>query len=141
MMLAFRSRKPEAKAFVRWLLEDVLGEYVKYGTVVAGTDPAERCSLLWHRMRVERAREIDAANAKLKESGMQTIAVFRELNAVEVRDVLSLARLASQCAVEVGETRARFFTKGGMRRGVQRGSAPYSLSAAATAPALPGNGG
>lgn len=116
MFLAFRSRKPEAKAFVNWLLEEVLPEIAKYGVYVAGADPAEKCTLLWHRWRLERAREIRAANADLEAQGLKTIALFRELNQVELRDVLSFGRHAAQCAFEAGEGRKRVYTKNGMRR-------------------------
>jgi prophage antirepressor-like protein len=116
MFLAFRSRKAEAQAFVDWLLEDVLPEIAKYGVYVAGADPAEKCTLLWHRWRLERAKEIAAANADLEERGLKTISLFRELNQVELRDVLSFARHAAQCAVETGEQRTRVYTRKGMRR-------------------------
>lgn len=116
MFLAFRSRSPEALAFVDWLLEQVLPEVAKYGVYVAGADPAEKCTLLWHRWREERHREIQTANAVLAENGLQTIAMFRELNQVELRDVLSFARNAAQCAMEAREDRTRAYTSKGMRR-------------------------
>ena len=116
MFLAFRSRKPEAKALVDWLLEDVLPQIAKYGVYVAGADPAERCSLLYHRWKLERATEITTANAELAERGLVTIALFAELNQVELRDVLSFARIAAQEAIEAGESRTRVYTRTGMRR-------------------------
>jgi prophage antirepressor-like protein len=116
MYLAFRSRKPQAMSFVRWLLEEVLPQIAKYGVYVAGTDPAERCTLLWHRWKLEREKEIGHANAELERRGLLTIALFAELNQVELRDVLSFARLASQEAIAAGESRARVYTRGGMRR-------------------------
>ena len=45
-----------------------------------------------------------------------TIALFAELNQVELRDVLSFARIASQEAIEAGESRTRVYTRTGMRR-------------------------
>lgn len=116
MYLAFRSRKPEAQSFVNWLLEDVLPEIAKYGVYVAGADPAEKCTLLWHRWRHERAREIAAANTELEERGLKTISLFCDLKEIELRDVLSFARHASQCALELGEQRTRIYTRRGMRR-------------------------
>ena len=116
MFLAFRSRKPEAQALVDWLLEDVLPQIAKYGVYVAGADPAERCSLLYHRWKLERATEITTANAELESRGLVTIALFAELNQVELRDVLSFARIASQEAIEAGESRTRVYTRTGMRR-------------------------
>lgn len=116
MYLAFRSRKPEAQSFVNWLLEDVLPEIAKYGVYVAGADPAEKCTLLWHRWRHERAREIAAANTELEERGLKTISLFCDLKQIELRDVLSFARHASQCALELGEQRTRIYTRRGMRR-------------------------
>jgi prophage antirepressor-like protein len=116
MYLAFRSRKPEAQAFVDWLLEEVLPQIAKYGTYVAGADAAERCCLLYHRWKLERAKEIAAANAELASRGLVTIALFAEANRVELRDVLSFARLASMEASGAGEPRARVYTRAGMRR-------------------------
>jgi len=116
MYLAFRSNKPEAKAFANWLLEDVLPQIAKYGVYVAGADPAERCTLLYHRWKLERAKEITTANAELAERGLVTIALFAELNQVELRDVLSFARIASQEAIAAGESRTRVYTRAGMRR-------------------------
>ncbi len=115
MSLAFRSRKPEAEAFVEWL-EEVLQQIAKYGVYVAGADPAERCSLLYHRWKLERATEIATANTELESRGLVTIALFAELNQVELRDVLSFARIASQEAIEAGESRTRVYTRTGMRR-------------------------
>jgi prophage antirepressor-like protein len=116
MYLAFRSGKPEAQAFADWLLEEVLPQIAKFGVYVAGTEPAERCKLLWHRWRHERAKEIAAANAELEAKGLVTIALFAELNRVELRDLLGFARLACAESMKAGEKRARVYTKGGMRR-------------------------
>ena len=116
MFLAFRSRKPEAEGFVEWLFEDVLADFLKYGVSVAGSTPAERCKLLWHRLRIEREAEIAAANASLEQTGLQTIAMFRAKNAVEPRGGLSHAPRAAPCAKEQGEGRVRSFTREGMRR-------------------------
>ncbi len=115
MSLAFRSNKLEAKGFVDWL-DDLMRQMSKYGVAVAGTDPEERCKLLHRRWKVERATQIAVANAELAESGLVTIALFAELNQVELRDVLSFARIASQEAIEAGESRTRVYTRTGMRR-------------------------
>jgi len=116
MYLAFRSRKPQAMSFVLWLLDDVLPQIAKHGVYVAGTDPSERCTLLFHRWKLERAAEIGRANASLEERGLKTIALFAQLNAIELRDALSFSRLASQESIEAGESRTRVYTRAGMRR-------------------------
>jgi hypothetical protein len=103
-------------SFVLWLLEDVLPQIAKYGVYAAGSDPGERCTLLYHRWKLERAKEITTANAELAERGLVTIALFAELNQVELRDVLSFARLAAQEAIGAGESRTRVYTRAGMRR-------------------------
>ena len=115
MFLAMRSNKPAAIQFCLWIT-DILDEIAKYGVYVAGADPAERCTLLRHRWLLERQTQIKAANADLEAQGLQTIALFRELNQVELRDVLSFGRHAAQCAMEAGEGRKRVYTKTGMRR-------------------------
>lgn len=115
MILAARSRKPEAVAFLEWL-EEVLQQIAKYGTYVAGADPSERCTLIYHRWKLERAKEIAAANTELEARGLKTIALFAEVNQVELRDALSFSRLASQASIEAGESRTRVYTRKGMRR-------------------------
>jgi hypothetical protein len=98
-----------------WTNEKII-ELFRYGTAVDASDPAERCTLLWHRWKLEKAKELKKAALRLQEQGLKTIALFREENAIDFRDLLSFARLASQCAMEAGEHRTRVYTRKGMRR-------------------------
>lgn len=111
--LILLSRKPAARRFQRWIGEEVLPQILKYGTYVEGATPAERCSLLYKRYKIERRGEIAIGEAALVESRLLTVVEFRQVHAIPAHDALAFAATLCQSARDLHERPRKFFTRRG----------------------------
>lgn len=112
--LVMSSRKPAARMFRRWLLDEVLPQLLKYGTYAPGATAGERCAALHTRWKHERARELGFSATAYEASGLLTIAAFRRLEPNPGEDALLLCHHLRAIARERGLAPERFFT--GSRR-------------------------
>lgn len=110
--LILRSRKPEAKAFKRWVTHEVLPSIRKTGGYVAATGTESPEELYARAMSslhaaLERQKEISAAQAKQIEMDKPKV-VFAESIAVAKTSILvgEMAKLIKQSTgVEIGQNR------------------------------------
>lgn len=110
--LIMRSRKPEAKAFKRWVTHEVLPSIRKTGGYVAATGTESPEELYARAMSslhaaLERQKEISAAQAKQIEMDKPKV-VFAESIAVAKTSILvgEMAKLIKQSTgVEIGQNR------------------------------------
>lgn len=116
--LIMRSRKPEAKAFQRWVTHDVLPALRRDGAYVA-SDGTEDDATLMARALLAAKRQMDAKDALIAE--MRPKALFADAVAASDGTCLvgELAKMLRQNGVEVGQN--RLF--GWMRRDGYLGSA------------------
>lgn len=112
--LVMASRKPAARLFRRWLLDEVIPQLLKYGTYAPGATAGECCHALHVRWKQERSQELGLHCAALAESGLLTIAAFRKLEPCPGEDALLLSHHLRAIARESGFEPDRFFT--GSRR-------------------------
>jgi prophage antirepressor-like protein len=113
--LIFSSRKQAAMRFSRWVTEEVLPQIAKYGSYLPGATAAERCTALRLRWKRERAELLEREAGALEQSGLFTIAAFRQIHAIPARDAFAFARTVQYQAGLVRIKARRFFQKGGMR--------------------------
>ncbi len=116
--LIMRSRKPEAKAFQRWVTHEVLPALRRDGAYVA-SDGTEDDATLMARALLAAKRQMDAKDALIAE--MKPKALFADAVAASDGTCLvgELAKMLRQNGVEVGQN--RLF--GWMRRDGYLGSA------------------
>ena len=116
--LIMRSRKPEAKAFQRWVTHEVLPALRRDGAYVA-SDGTEDDATLMARALIAAKRQMDAKDALIAE--MKPKALFADAVAASDGTCLvgELAKMLRQNGVEVGQN--RLF--GWMRRDGYLGSA------------------
>lgn len=116
--LIMRSRKPEAKAFQRWVTHEVLPALRRDGAYVA-SDGTEDDATLMARALLAAKRQMDAKDALIAE--MRPKALFADAVAASDGTCLvgELAKMLRQNGVEVGQN--RLF--GWMRRDGYLGSA------------------
>lgn len=109
--LILRSRKPEAKAFKRWITHEVIPEIRKTGGYIAGQETMDDDQLLANALMVaqrkiaERNKQLEAANEKIKADAPKVL--FAETVQKAEGDILvrQLARLMNQRGYDVGERR------------------------------------
>lgn len=102
--LVMRSRKPEAKAFQRWVTHEVLPSIRRDGAYVA-SDGTEDDATLMARALIAAHRTIERNRAQLDE--MRPKALFADAVATSHTSILvgDLAKLLKQNGVEMGQNR------------------------------------
>lgn len=102
--LVLRSRKPEAKAFQRWVTHDVLPALRRDGAYVA-SDGTEDDATLMARALLAAKRQMDAKDRQIEE--MRPKALFADAVAASDGTCLvgELAKMLRQNGVEVGQNR------------------------------------
>lgn len=109
--LVLASRKPEAKAFKRWITHEVIPAIRKTGGYIAGQETMDDDQLLANALMVaqrkidERNKQLEAANEKIKADAPKVL--FSETVQKAEGDILvrQLARLMNQRGYDVGERR------------------------------------
>lgn len=109
--LIVRSRKPEAKAFKRWITHEVIPAIRKTGGYIAGQETMDDDQLLANALMVaqrkiaERNKQLEAANEKIKADAPKVL--FAETVQKAEGDILvrQLARLMNQRGYDIGERR------------------------------------
>ena len=109
--LILRSRKPEAKAFKRWITHEVIPEIRKTGGYIAGQETMDDDQLLANALMVaqrkiaERNKQLEAANEKIKADAPKVL--FAETVQKAEGDILvrQLAKLMVQRGYDIGEQR------------------------------------
>ena len=109
--LIVRSRKPEAKAFKRWITHEVIPSIRKTGGYIAGQETMDDDQLLANALMVaqrkiaERNKQLDAANAKIQADAPKVL--FAETVEKAEGDILvrQLAKLMVQRGYDTGEKR------------------------------------
>ena len=109
--LVLASRKPEAKAFKRWITHEVIPEIRKTGGYIAGQEMMDDDQLLANALMVaqrkiaERNKQLEAANAKIQADAPKVL--FAETVEKAEGDILvrQLAKLMVQRGYETGEKR------------------------------------
>ena len=125
--LALASRKPEAKAFKRWVSHDVLPSIRKHGAYISGQETLDSAELM--------AKALVAANAILEERAKKIREQERQIELLEpdaafCREILSApgAMLTTTVAKGLGMT-ARALNRWLCRKGVQfKSGGIYHLS-------------
>lgn len=109
--LVLASRKPEAKAFKRWITHDVIPSIRKTGGYIAGQETMDDDQLLANALMVaqrkiaERNKQLEAANAKIQADAPKVL--FAETVQKAEGDILvrQLAKLMVQRGYDTGEKR------------------------------------
>lgn len=109
--LIVRSRKPEAKAFKRWITHEVIPSIRKTGGYIAGQETMDDDQLLANALLVaqrkiaERNKQLEAANAKIQADAPKVL--FAETVQKAEGDILvrQLAKLMVQRGYDTGEKR------------------------------------
>lgn len=109
--LILGSRKPEAKAFKRWITHEVIPEIRKTGGYIAGQEMMDDDQLLANALMVaqrkiaERNKQLEAANAKIQADAPKVL--FAETVEKAEGDILvrQLAKLMVQRGYDIGEKR------------------------------------
>lgn len=109
--LVLASRKPEAKAFKRWITHEVIPSIRKTGGYIAGQETMDDDQLLANALMVaqrkiaERNKQLDAANAKIQADAPKVL--FAETVEKAEGDILvrQLAKLMVQRGYDTGEKR------------------------------------
>ena len=109
--LVLASRKPEAKAFKRWITHEVIPAIRKTGGYIAGQETMDDDQLLANALMVaqrkiaERNKQLEAANEKIKADAPKVL--FAETVQKAEGDILvrQLARMMNQRGYDVGERR------------------------------------
>lgn len=109
--LVLSSRKPEAKAFKRWITHEVIPSIRKTGGYIAGQETMDDDQLLANALMVaqrkiaERNKQLDAANAKIQADAPKVL--FAETVEKAEGDILvrQLAKLMVQRGYDTGERR------------------------------------
>nr|DAP32574.1 MAG TPA: repressor domain protein [Caudoviricetes sp.] len=109
--LVLSSRKPEAKAFKRWITHEVIPSIRKTGGYIAGQETMDDDQLLANALLVaqrkiaERNKQLEAANAKIQADAPKVL--FAETVQKAEGDILvrQLAKLMVQRGYDTGEKR------------------------------------
>lgn len=109
--LVLASRKPEAKAFKRWITHEVIPSIRKTGGYIAGQETMDDDQLLANALMVaqrkiaERNKQLEAANAKIQADAPKVL--FAETVEKAEGDILvrQLAKLMVQRGYDTGEKR------------------------------------
>lgn len=109
--LVLSSRKPEAKAFKRWITHEVIPSIRKTGGYIAGQETMDDDQLLANALLVaqrkiaERSKQLEAAQAKIEADAPKVL--FAETVQKAQGDILvrDMAKLLKQRGVNTGEHR------------------------------------
>ncbi len=114
LTLTLKSRKPAAKRFQAWIIDEVLPQIIRYGSYIPGATPADRCRALHRRWKTERAAAAEQGEKSLAQSGLLTIGQFMKMENLPARDALAFSNLVRKHARANGETPPRHFHNGHM---------------------------
>lgn len=109
--LILGSRKPEAKAFKRWITHEVIPEIRKTGGYIAGQETMDDDQLLANALMVaqrkiaERNRQLEAANEKIKADAPKVLFAETVEKAETCISIGTLAKILNQAGLDIGERR------------------------------------
>ena len=109
--LILGSRKPEAKAFKRWITHEVIPEIRKTGGYIAGQETMDDDQLLANALMVaqrkiaERNKQLEAANAKIKADAPKVLFAETVEKAETCISIGTLAKILNQAGLDIGERR------------------------------------
>lgn len=109
--LILGSRKPEAKAFKRWITHEVIPEIRKTGGYIAGQETMDDDQLLANALMVaqrkiaERNKQLEAANEKIKADAPKVLFAETVEKAETCISIGMLAKILNQAGLDIGERR------------------------------------
>ena len=109
--LILGSRKPEAKAFKRWITPEVIPEIRKTGGYIAGQEMMDDDQLLANALMVaqrkiaERNKQLEAANAKIQADAPKVLFAETVEKAETCISIGTLAKILNQAGLDIGERR------------------------------------
>lgn len=109
--LVLASRKPEAKAFKRWITHEVIPEIRKTGGYIAGQEMMDDDQLLANALMVaqrkiaERNKQLEAANAKIQADAPKVLFAETVEKAETCISIGTLAKILNQAGLDIGERR------------------------------------
>lgn len=109
--LILGSRKPEAKAFKRWITHEVIPEIRKTGGYIAGQEMMDDDQLLANALMVaqrkiaERNKQLEAANEKIKADAPKVLFAETVEKAETCISIGTLAKILNQAGLDIGERR------------------------------------
>lgn len=109
--LILGSRKPEAKAFKRWITHEVIPEIRKTGGYIAGQETMDDDQLLANALIVaqrkiaERNKQLEAANEKIKADAPKVLFAETVEKAETCISIGTLAKILNQAGLDIGERR------------------------------------
>lgn len=109
--LILGSRKPEAKAFKRWITHEVIPEIHKTGGYIAGQEMMDDDQLLANALMVaqrkidERNKQLEAANEKIKADAPKVLFAETVEKAETCISIGTLAKILNQAGLDIGERR------------------------------------
>ncbi len=109
--LILGSRKPEAKAFKRWITHEVIPEIRKTGGYIAGQEAMDDDQLLANALMVaqrkiaERNKQLEAANAKIQADAPKVLFAETVEKAETCISIGTLAKILNQAGLDIGERR------------------------------------
>lgn len=109
--LILGSRKPEAKAFKRWITHEVIPEIRKTGGYIAGQETMDDDQLLANALMVaqrkiaERNKQLEAANEKIKADAPKVLFAETVEKAETCILIGTLAKILNQAGLDIGERR------------------------------------
>lgn len=109
--LIVRSRKPEAKAFKRWITHEVIPAIRKTGGYIAGQETMDDDQLLANALMVaqrkiaERNKQLEAANEKIKADAPKVLFAETVEKAETCISIGTLAKILNQAGLDIGERR------------------------------------
>lgn len=109
--LVLSSRKPEAKAFKRWITHEVIPAIRKTGGYIAGQETMDDDQLLASALMVaqrkiaERNRQLEAANEKIKADAPKVLFAETVEKAETCISIGTLAKILNQAGLDIGERR------------------------------------
>ena len=107
--LILGSRKPEAKAFKRWITHEVIPEIRKTGGYIAGQEMMDDDQLLANALMVaqrkiaERNKQLEAANEKIKADAPKVLFAETVEKAETCISIGTLAKILNQAGLDIGE--------------------------------------
>jgi anti-repressor protein len=109
--LILGSRKPEAKAFKRWITHEVIPEIRKTGGYIAGQETMDDDQLLANALMVaqrkidERNKQLEAVNEKIKADAPKVLFAETVEKAETCISIGTLAKILNQAGLDIGERR------------------------------------
>lgn len=109
--LILGSRKPEAKAFKRWITHEVIPEIRKTGGYIASQETMDDDQLLANALMVaqrkiaERNKQLEAVNAKIQADAPKVLFAETVEKAETCISIGTLAKILNQAGLDIGERR------------------------------------